>query len=240
MGRTSFPKLWGAALLLLLVGSVFAQEQPPAKDEPKQETTAPQQSAPSEDTKSSAQSEKQEQPAAQQEQTAQPSFTPQSASSTETAAPQAVQPQKEDRATCKKQAPDKPVPAKRKNHRKPTPPASTRKQPKDALAGKAAGQPGKVVVRNGGARSNTVQLSPATNQEQQLHNSENTAQLLATTDENLKRLAGKQLNPAQQSTLDQINTYVRQAKSAVDAGDLTRAHTLAYKAHLLSDDLARQ
>jgi hypothetical protein len=37
--------------------------------------------------------------------------------------------------------------------------------------------------------------------------------------------------------LDQIHTYVRQSKAASDSGDLTRAHTLAYKAHLLSDEL---
>jgi len=62
--------------------------------------------------------------------------------------------------------------------------------------------------------------------------------LLATTDSNLKTIAGRQLSDAQQSMLDQIHTYVRQSKDASDAGDLPRAHTLAYKAHLLSDELA--
>jgi len=102
----------------------------------------------------------------------------------------------------------------------------------------AASQSGKVVVRNGGARDNSAQISPAINDEQARHQRENTSQLLATTDANLKKVAGRQLTPAQQSTLDQIHAYVRQAKAASDSGDLPRAHTLAYKAHLLSDELA--
>ena len=104
-------------------------------------------------------------------------------------------------------------------------------------AGNSATTPGKVVVRNGGASDESVQISPGLSNEQQLHNRENTEQLLATTDSNLKRLAGRQLTESQQSTLNQIHTYVRQAKSAADAGDMARAHTLAYKAHLLSDEL---
>lgn len=99
-------------------------------------------------------------------------------------------------------------------------------------------QSGKVVVRNGGAKGDAPQLSPGMSQEQALHQRENTAQLLATTDANLKRIAGRQLTPAQQSTLDQIHSYLRQVKAASDSGDVARAHTLAFKAHLLSDELA--
>ena len=74
--------------------------------------------------------------------------------------------------------------------------------------------------------------------EQALHSRENTAQLLATTDANLKAVAGRQLSSTQQSMLDQIHAYVRQSNAASASGDLSRAHTLAYKAHLLSDNLA--
>ena len=95
------------------------------------------------------------------------------------------------------------------------------------------------MVRNGGASDTTPQISPAMSQEQVLHRKETTAQLLATTDANVKRVAGRQLTSNQQSMLDQINTYVRQSKAAVDSGDVDRAHTLAFKAHLLSDELAR-
>jgi outer membrane biosynthesis protein TonB len=109
-----------------------------------------------------------------------------------------------------------------------------------SAAGDPAGQNGKVVVRNGGAADGLIQLSPGGSQEQEIHNRENTAQLLATTDQNLKRISTRQLTTSEQSTLDQIQAFVRQARSASDAGDLTRAHTLAFKAHLLSDDLAKR
>jgi hypothetical protein len=102
----------------------------------------------------------------------------------------------------------------------------------------ASTQSGKVVVRNGGTKDNSGQLTPAMSPDQELHSRENTAQLLATTDSNLKKVTSQQLSTAQQSMLDQIRAYVRQAKAAADSGDLTRAHTLAYKAHLLSDALA--
>jgi len=101
-------------------------------------------------------------------------------------------------------------------------------------------QSGKVVVRNGGAKEGSPQLAPGMSQEQALHNRENTSQLLATTDENLKRVSGRQLTPAQQSMLEEIRTYMNQSKAASNAGDLNRAHTLAYKAHLLSDELAKK
>jgi hypothetical protein len=106
--------------------------------------------------------------------------------------------------------------------------------------GAPADHSGKVVVRNGGAKDNSGLLTPAMTQEQKLHSRENTAQLLATTDSNLKAVAGRQLSESQQGMLDQIRAYVQQSKTASDAGDLPRAHTLAYKAHLLSDELVRK
>jgi hypothetical protein len=76
--------------------------------------------------------------------------------------------------------------------------------------------------------------------QQAQHQRETVNQLLATTDANLKKISGRQLTPAQQSMLGQINAYVRQSKAASDTGDVSRAHTLAFKAHLLSDELARK
>ena len=99
---------------------------------------------------------------------------------------------------------------------------------------------GKVVVSNGGAKENAEQLAPAMSKEQELHERENTSELLATTDANLKSIAGRQLTPAQQNMLSQIHSYVSQSKAASDAGDLVRANTLASKAHLLSDELAKK
>jgi hypothetical protein len=101
-------------------------------------------------------------------------------------------------------------------------------------------QPSKVVVRNGGAKEGSAQLTPAMNPAQAKTQRANTASLLAATDANLKRVAGRQLTPAQQRMVDEINTYMRQSRAAAASADTNRAQTLAYKAHLLSDELARK
>ena len=123
----------------------------------------------------------------------------------------------------------------------PVPPAGpTPKPAKKKKSGAKASVPGhKVVVRNGGAKDESAQLAPGMSKEQQVHSRETTTQLLASTDANLKSVARRQLTPAQQSVLDQIHTYLRQSKEASDSGDLARAHTLAFKAHLLSDELRK-
>jgi hypothetical protein len=104
----------------------------------------------------------------------------------------------------------------------------------------SATRSGKVVVHNGGVKDDSTQLAPGMSKEQELHQRETTSDLLATPDANLKKIAGRQLAPAQQDVVDQIHAYVRQAKTASDSGDLARAHTLAFKANLLSDELARK
>jgi hypothetical protein len=115
--------------------------------------------------------------------------------------------------------------------------AGTRKK---MAAHKSASQPGKVVVRNGGAKEGSAQLTPATSPAQAQHQRASTTNLLAATDANLKRVAGRQLTPAQQRMVEEIHTYMRQAKAAAASADTNRAQTLAYKARLLSDELARK
>jgi len=122
--------------------------------------------------------------------------------------------------------------------RDPDAPVLKRRTPKKKATPKS--NSGKVVVRNGGAKEGSAELAPAMSKEQEQHNRENTSQLLATTDANLKTVSGRQLTPTQQSMLEEIRTYVAQSKAATNAGDVARAHTLAYKAHLLSDELAKK
>lgn len=107
-------------------------------------------------------------------------------------------------------------------------------------AAKSSGDSGKVVVRNGGAKEGSAQLTPAMSPAQAKNQRANTASLLAATDANLKRVGGRQLTPAQQSMVDEIHTYMQQAKAAAASADTNRAQTLAYKARLLSDELARK
>ncbi|HEX3102865.1 MAG TPA: hypothetical protein VHQ22_00345 [Terriglobales bacterium] len=103
-----------------------------------------------------------------------------------------------------------------------------------------SGSDSKVVVRNGGAKEDSAQLAPAVNPVQAKSQRANTASLLAATDANLKRVTGRQLTPAQQSMVDEITSYMRQAKAAEASADTNRAQTLAYKARLLSEELARK
>jgi len=94
------------------------------------------------------------------------------------------------------------------------------------------------VVRNGGAKENSGQIEPGVTTATAEQQRASTAQLLAATDANLKRAEARQLTKSEQSTMEEIRAYMRQAKTASDLGDTSRAQTLAYKARLLSDDLA--
>ena len=69
---------------------------------------------------------------------------------------------------------------------------------------------------------------------------QNTTQLLAATDANLKQISSRPMPSSQQASVDQIRKYMEQAKAAEQAGDVQRAQNLASKALLLSDDLAKQ
>jgi len=62
---------------------------------------------------------------------------------------------------------------------------------------------------------------------------------MAATEENLKKIEGRQLNPSQQEMVTQIKQFMEQSKVAVAAGDPERGNNLALKAHLLSDELVK-
>jgi hypothetical protein len=68
---------------------------------------------------------------------------------------------------------------------------------------------------------------------------QNAEQLLASTDDKLKRLAGRTLDARQQESVGQIRNYMDGARSALKEGDVRRANTLAQKAHLLAEDLVK-
>jgi hypothetical protein len=62
---------------------------------------------------------------------------------------------------------------------------------------------------------------------------------LESTEENLKKIASRQLSSNQQDMVNQIQQFVAQSKSAVAAGDSERARTFAWKAQLLSQELVK-
>ncbi len=84
-----------------------------------------------------------------------------------------------------------------------------------------------------------VKFSPGTTADQQNRQRGKVNYLLTSTDDNLKKLSTRQLNSSQQEAVQQIRTYMEQAKAALTEGDLQRGENLAAKARLLSDDLLK-
>jgi hypothetical protein len=97
----------------------------------------------------------------------------------------------------------------------------------------------KIVVRNGSTAEPAVELSPSLSTSQASQERQTTAQLLAITDNNLKKIPVQSLNANQRDSMSEILNYVEQSKAALKTGDLQRAQNLAAKARLLSDDLAK-
>lgn len=83
------------------------------------------------------------------------------------------------------------------------------------------------------------QISPVIAHNEEIHGTATTDQLLESTDTNLRNITKRQLSSDEQSIVAQINDYITQSHQATKEGDLVRAHNLALKAHLLSDDLAK-
>jgi hypothetical protein len=83
-----------------------------------------------------------------------------------------------------------------------------------------------------------VAISPGMSNQEASEDLNSTNQLLASADSNLKQIANRKLDDAQQDTVRQIRSYMEQAKTAATNGEVQRAYTLANKANLLSADLA--
>lgn len=93
-------------------------------------------------------------------------------------------------------------------------------------------------MHNGGSNEPTIQLVGG-DAADQASKERSTGQLTAATEENLKKIAGRQLNSTQEETVSQIKQFMDQSKKAVAAGDPERGHNLALKARLLSDELVK-
>jgi len=116
--------------------------------------------------------------------------------------------------------------------------SGAKKHRKRAAPAPEAG-PRKIVVREGGAREPAAQIVPGMTVEEAARERQHAQELLSSTDEELKRLADRPLNAPQQETVGQIRNYMNGARGALQEGDVSRARTLAEKAHLLADDLLK-
>ncbi len=94
--------------------------------------------------------------------------------------------------------------------------------------------PPKIIVQQGSTTEPTIQLvgGDATSHQRDAAN-----QMLADTDANLKKIDGTQLSSSQQDIVAQIRQFMDQSKKATAAGDTEQAHTLAWKAKTLSEEL---
>ncbi len=137
------------------------------------------------------------------------------------------QPQPQPEVTPPQPAPTPPPkPKKHIAKKKPvTPPPATASKPK--------------VVPEGGTENPSTQLSAGIPHDEAQHQQQTTAQLLATTDANLKSIT-RSLSSDEQAMVQQIRNYMDQSRLATKEGDLERAHNLALKAHLLSDELVKR
>jgi hypothetical protein len=74
---------------------------------------------------------------------------------------------------------------------------------------------------------------------EEAHHKLSTAQLLQSTEDNLKSIT-RTLDADEQATVAQIRNFMTQSRTAITDNDLVRAHNLALKAHLLSDELVKR
>ncbi|MGA8772811.1 MAG: hypothetical protein WB536_00385, partial [Terriglobales bacterium] len=111
---------------------------------------------------------------------------------------------------------------------------------KRAASSASTGGPKKIVVREGGADEPTTQIVTGMPPEEADRERGEAELLLSTTSETLKEIAPRALDAAQEEIMSQIHNYMKGSRSALKEGDIPRAHTLAVKAGLLADDLARR
>lgn len=152
--------------------------------------------------------------------------------------PPATEPQPEQKPAETAQAEAKPKPKpKPKNHtaHKQAPPApKPEEKPQQEAVLKP---PPKIIIQEGGADDSLGQISTTTQGPGQSDLS--TAKLLEATEANLRRLK-RTLTADEQATVAQIKDYMEQSRAATAQQDLVRAHNLALKAHLLSDELVKK
>jgi hypothetical protein len=171
--------------------------------------------------------------------TAQTSSAPAQASSGQASSGQASP----NQASPDQASADKPRPTPKPHHRQKTntancPTATPAPNSAENPAPSNPCPPPKKVVPHGGLNDPAVHVTGGTTAEQASHQ-RSTEQLKLATEENLKKIEGRQLSPAQQEMKNQIKQFMEQSKAAADAGDLDRAHNLALKAHLLSEELVK-
>jgi hypothetical protein len=104
----------------------------------------------------------------------------------------------------------------------------------------ADNEPRKIVIHQGGTSEPVAQILPGMSPEEANRQRESSEQLLAAAETSLQQLAYRPIDTKKQDTVVQIRQYMDAARAALKDSDPQRAHTLAQKAYLLSDDLVKR
>ncbi len=137
---------------------------------------------------------------------------------------------------------EKPQPKKKPSPRKPAAPAQAQ-QPAQASAAPPAPAPpktvSKLVIQEGSTPNSQGQLAAGVGlEDSSSHGKQTTEQLLQSTQANLNSI-NRPLSPEEQAMVAQIKDYMAQSVKATKDSDPVRAHNLALKARLLSDELVK-
>jgi len=133
-----------------------------------------------------------------------------------------------------------------KSKAKPARPRPTPKKPQQPAQTTTArnAPPPRIVVKPEGPEPSSTpgqpgQISPNPPNTEVSHDQATTEQLLQSSESSINNLK-RTLTTDEQAIVAQIRDYVNQSRQAIRDNDLTRAHTLALKAHLLSDELIKR
>jgi len=111
-------------------------------------------------------------------------------------------------------------------------------RPEEKPQQQASARPPRIVIQEGGASESRGEITAGTGHDEATHRRLTTQQLLDGTESNLRSIK-RTLTAEEQSMVAQIKDYMEQSRIATAEDDLVRAHNLALKAHLLSDELVK-
>ncbi|HYA96407.1 MAG TPA: hypothetical protein VEC95_09065 [Terriglobales bacterium] len=133
----------------------------------------------------------------------------------------------------------KPQP-KKKPSKKPPETSAQEQQKAQAAGGSAPTQTSKLIIQEGNPPNSQGQLSAGVGMEDASPRSKQTTeQLLQSAQTNLNSI-NRPLSPEEQAMVAQIKDYMAQSRKATADSDSVRAHNLALKARLLSDELVKR
>lgn len=168
-----------------------------------------------------------------------PSPTPETpaAQSTEQEQAQQTQPAPADQTKPDNAQKDKTKHARKPSPRKVAPPAGNEKPSTEV----AHNNPPRKVIPAEKAEPTPPagQISPAPTPADATQNPASTEQLLQSAESNLNGIK-RQLTKDEEAIRGQIREFISQSRKATTENDLARAHNLALKARLLSDELIKQ